>query len=151
MRTDSRLSRVLHVLMHLGETEDPMTSELIGQMLNTNPSLVRRTMGLLRKAGIVSSTKGHGGGWYLDRPLTELSLADVYTALGEPKLFAIGTSDDTPTCLLERSANAATRGALNAAQASFLNTLASQSVDDLIEQSRDEIEKFQKAAAASKE
>ena len=151
MRTDNRLSRVLHVLMHLGETDDPITSEMIGQMLNTNPSLVRRTMGLLRKAGIVSSTKGHGGGWYLEKQLANLSLVDVYAALGEPKLFAIGASDDTPACLLERSANTATQGALDAARQTFLNTLAAQSVGDLIEQSRDEIAAFRKAAATSTE
>ncbi len=139
MRTDSRLSRILHVLMHLGETDKPITSEMIGKMLNTNPSLVRRTMGLLRQAGIVSSTKGHGGGWYLEKQLAELSLADVYAALGEPKLFAIGASGDTPTCLLERSANTATLGALDAARQKFLDTLAAQSVGDLIKQSRDEI------------
>ena len=151
MRTDSRLSRVLHVLMHLGETDEPMTSELIGQMLNTNPSLVRRTMGLLRKAGIVGSSKGHGGGWYLEKPLADLSLTDVYSALGEPKLFAIGASDDTPTCLLERSANAATQRALDAARESFLQTLASQSVEDLIELSRAEIAAYQARASTSTE
>lgn len=149
MRTDSRLSRVLHVLMHLEDCEEPMTSEVIGQMLSTNPSLVRRTMGGLREADIVGSTKGHGGGWYLEKPLADLSLADVYAALGEPKLFAIGASDDAPTCLLERSANAATRGALDAARERFLETLASQSVADLIEQSRDEIAAFQKKASAN--
>ncbi len=151
MRNDSRLSRVLHVLMHLGETEKPMTSELIGQMLNTNPSLVRRTMGLLRKAGVVSSAKGHGGGWYLEKPLAELSLAEVYAALGEPKLFAIGASDDTPTCLLEQSANAATQGALDAARERFLDTLANQSVADLIEQSRDQIAAFRNKASTDAE
>ncbi|WP_299548921.1 Rrf2 family transcriptional regulator [uncultured Tateyamaria sp.] len=149
MRTDSRLSRILHVLMHLGECEDPMTSQVIGQMLGTNPSLVRRTMGGLRDAGILGSTKGHGGGWYLERPLTDISLADVYAALGEPKLFAIGASDDTPTCLLERSANAATRAALDAARERFLDSLTSQSVADLIDQSRDEIAAFQRKASAS--
>ncbi len=151
MRTDSRLSRVLHVLMHLGETDEPMTSELIGQMLNTNPSLVRRTMGLLRKAGIVGSSKGHGGGWYLEKPLADLSLTDVYSALDEPKLFAIGASDDTPTCLLERSANAATQRALDAARESFLQTLASQSVADLIELSRAEIAAYQARASSDLE
>lgn len=145
MRTDSRLSRVLHVLMHLGESEEPMTSQMIGQMLGTNPSLVRRTMGGLRQAGIVGSTKGHGGGWYLEKPLADVSLADVYAALGEPKLFAIGASDDAPTCILERSANAATRSALAAARERFLESLTRQSVADLIDQSREAIAAFQKA------
>ncbi len=146
MRTDSRLSRVLHVLMHLGETEEPITSEMIGQMLGTNPSLVRRTMGGLREAGIVGSSKGHGGGWYLEKPLADVSLAHVYAALGEPKLFAIGASDDAPTCLLEQSANAATRAALDAARERFLESLTRQSVADLIDQSREAIAAFQKAS-----
>lgn len=146
MRTDSRLSRVLHVLMHLGESEEPMTSQMIGQMLGTNPSLVRRTMGGLRDAGIVGSTKGHGGGWYLEKPLADVSLADVYAALGEPKLFAIGASDDAPKCLLERSANAATRAALDAARKRFLESLTRQSVADLIDQSREAIAAFQKTS-----
>lgn len=151
MRTDSRLSRVLHVLMHLGETEEPMTSQMIGQMLGTNPSLVRRTMGGLREAGIVGSTKGHGGGWYLEKPLADVSLADVYAALGEPKLFAIGASDDAPTCLLERSANAATRSALDAARERFLEALTRQSVADLIDQSREAIAAFQKTSLVGSE
>ncbi|MDF9301956.1 Rrf2 family transcriptional regulator [Tritonibacter mobilis] len=147
MRTDSRLSRVLHVLMHLADSDELLTSEMIGQMLNTNPSLVRRTMGLLRQGGLVGSTKGHGGGWYLEKPLSTFSLADVYSALGEPKLFAIGTSDDTPNCLLEQSANAATARALEAARQTFLENLSSQSVADLINERRDEISALESQAS----
>ncbi|WP_298936372.1 Rrf2 family transcriptional regulator [uncultured Ruegeria sp.] len=144
MRTDNRLSRILHVLMHLGESDEPITSDMIGQMLGTNPSLVRRTMGGLREAGIVGSTKGHRGGWLLEKPLTEVSLVEVYAALGEPKLFAMGTSNDTPTCLLEQAANAATQNALEAARMTFLKSLSSQKVSDLIDEKREEIATFQK-------
>ena len=56
MPTDSRLPRVLHVLLHLDGVDRPMTSEMIGEMLGANPSLVRRMMGGLRKAGFVGST-----------------------------------------------------------------------------------------------
>jgi Rrf2 family protein len=142
--TDSRLPRVLHVLLHLDQNEDPITSEKIGKMLATNPSLVRRLMAGLRESGFVSSTKGHGGGWYLEKPLTEISLAEVYEALGSPQLFALGQSGDAPTCLLARSADAATQKALEAARAKFQTELAGVTVADLVKPHADTIEKYRR-------
>lgn len=143
MPTDSRLPRVLHVLLHLEEIDEPVTSEMIGKMLNTNPSLVRRTMGGLRKAGMVGSTRGHNGGWYLERKLNEITLAEVYDALGAPNLFSVGQSDDAPQCLLERAANNATAKALSSARNSFLTELHSVTVADLVTESRAAIAKHQ--------
>jgi DNA-binding IscR family transcriptional regulator len=45
VRTDSRLSRMLHVLLHMARHDKPFTSEQIAKMLQTNPVVVRRTMG----------------------------------------------------------------------------------------------------------
>jgi Rrf2 family protein len=131
MRTDNRLSRVLHALLHLERHEGPATSEQIGVMLNTNATVVRRTMGGLRDAGIVASVKGHGGGWTLARPLDEITMLTIYDALGEPSLFALGQSEDAPGCRLEKAANAALGGALEAARERFRAELAQVSVADL--------------------
>ncbi|MCD1633904.1 Rrf2 family transcriptional regulator [Martelella mediterranea] len=139
MRQDSRLPRVLHALLHLERMRTPATSELIARMLGTNASVVRRTMAGLRQAGIVVSVKGHGGGWSLARPLTEISLLDIYQALDAPALFAIGIDDGQTTCLLARAANDATANALLKAQQHFEAHLRSVSVADLalnFEQSR---------------
>lgn len=62
MRTDSRLSRMLHVLLHMVRDDASMTSEQIATMLGTNAAVVRRTMAGLRKSGYVQSEKGHHGG-----------------------------------------------------------------------------------------
>ncbi|MEM9631879.1 MAG: Rrf2 family transcriptional regulator [Pseudomonadota bacterium] len=145
MRTDSRLPRILHVLLHLDEVEEPITSEMIGQMLGMNPSLVRRTMGGLREAGFFRSIKGHGGGWFLAKPLTDISLADVYLALGEPKLFAVGLSGDTSTCLLEQAANGVTEIALEAARSVFMQSLSSVTVAELLADTREQVLAFQAA------
>ena len=136
MPTDSRLPRVLHTLLHLDEAEAPLTSEMIGKMLGTNPSLVRRTMAGLRKAGMVESIKGHGGGWILAKSLDQMTLAEVYEALGTPTLFALGVSGDRPDCLLERAANVATVNALDKARESFLSELKAVTVADLIDEPR---------------
>ena len=131
MRHDSRLPRVLHALLHLENMAAPATSEMLAMMLGTNASVVRRTMGGLREAGIVAASKGHGGGWSLARPLTSISLLDIYTALGSPTLFAIGSDDDDTTCLLARAANRATQDALAQARQHFEQQLAAISVADL--------------------
>ncbi len=120
------------MLLHLEQAKDPITSEQIGLMLATNPSLVRRTMGGLRKAGIVTSVKGHGGGWCLAKLLTEITLYDVYEALGSPGLFALGLSNTTTSCLLEQSANKAIDSALDHASAFFRTELTKQTVADLV-------------------
>ena len=105
MRQDGRLSRMLHVLIHMGRHEGAMTSEVIAQMLDANPVVIRRTMAGLRDEGYVSSVKGHGGGWTLARPLEELTLLDIYRAVGEPSIFAVGPAYDMPGCPIEQAVN----------------------------------------------
>ncbi|WP_108398160.1 Rrf2 family transcriptional regulator [Devosia submarina] len=132
MRYDSRLPRVLHALLHLDQMDAPATSDLIAQMLQTNGSTVRRTMAGLRRAGIVVAIKGHGGGWSLGKPLSEISLLEIYQALGSPTLFAIGTDGDKTTCVLARAANSATSDALAKARQHFEEELKGVSVADLV-------------------
>lgn len=133
MRQDKRLSRVLHALLHLDEMDRPATSEQIAEMLQTNSAVVRRTMSGLREAGIVTSVKGHGGGWSLAKPLKDLTLLAIYEALGSPKLFAIGNDDENPSCLLAKAAYAATDDALNAARLQFQASLKGVTVAQLAE------------------
>ena len=107
MKHDSRLSSVLHALLHMAEHDGPMTSEALSQCLNTNPVVVRRTMGLLRKAGLVKSDRGHAGGWRIAVDLSTVTLRQLHEALGEPAIFAVGNRNERPECLVEQSVNAA--------------------------------------------
>ena len=120
MPTDNRLSRMLHVLIHMDHIGGPVTSETISRMLGTNPVVVRRTMGGLRSAGFLTSVKGHGGGWTLAKPLDEVTLRDIHTALGSPRVFAIGLSDDDPRCLVEQAVNVELKDAMAEAEQSLL-------------------------------
>lgn len=116
MRRDSRLSRMLHVLIHMGQHEGAMTSEMIAQMLDANPVVIRRTMAGLREEGYVTSVKGHGGGWTLARPLEELTLLDIYRAVGEPSIFAVGPAYDMPGCAIEQAVNGTLTDVFNEAE-----------------------------------
>jgi DNA-binding IscR family transcriptional regulator len=88
MRRDSRLSGVLHVLLHMAEQGGPVTSEVLAKALDTNPVVIRRIMSGLRDQGYVRSEKGHGGGWTLACDLSEVTLRDSYTALVEQAVNA---------------------------------------------------------------
>lgn len=134
MNRDTRLSGVLHALLHMAEQEGPVTSEVLARAMRTNPAVVRRTMAGLRKQGYVRSEKGHGGGWSLGCDLNAVTLGDVYEALGRPPLFAIGNRSEAPHCLVEQAVNAALDHALHDAEellvASFRSvTLAALSAD----------------------
>ncbi|MGA0608128.1 RrF2 family transcriptional regulator [Phenylobacterium sp. VNQ135] len=134
MRGDSRLSRMLHVLIHMDRHDGPVTSELIARMLNTNPVVVRRAMAGLREQGYVTSEKGHGGGWTLARPLEQITLRDVYDALGQPTVFALGVTQDDPACLVEQAVNDAVSEALREAEARLLRRLGEITVGALAQE-----------------
>ncbi|TDR90195.1 Rrf2 family transcriptional regulator [Enterovirga rhinocerotis] len=134
MRRDSRLSGVLHVLLHMAELDGPVTSEALGVIMQTNPVVVRRIMAGLRDEGLVASEKGHGGGWRIVCDLCSVTLRDIYDALGAPDLFAIGNRTEAPGCLVEQAVNAAMDGAVRDAEALLLSrlgevTLAALSAD----------------------
>lgn len=154
MRYDSRLSGVLHVLLHMAEwhlaerdpaerdaagsdsagRSRPVTSEMLAKTMGTNPVVIRRIMSGLREQGYVRSNKGHGGGWTLNCDLSKLTLRDVYAALGCPSLLAIGNRNDAPQCLVEQAVNAALNQAFRDAEALLLArlgdvTLAALSAD----------------------
>lgn len=100
-----------------------MTSEALAQCMCTNPVVVRRIMAGLRKEGIVTSAKGHGGGWVLAKSLESVSLGDIYRALGSPEFFALGNRTESPGCLVEQSVNAALDGAFREAEALLIARL----------------------------
>lgn len=120
MRRDSRLSGILHILLHMAAQKGPVTSEALARAMKTNPVVVRRTLSGLRDQGFVRSEKGHGGGWTLARDLSAVTLRDIYTALGSPALLAIGNRTEAPGCLVEQTVNAALDQAFRDAEALLL-------------------------------
>lgn len=123
MNRDSRLSGVLHVLLHMAHHSASATSESLARVMRTNPVVLRRIMGGLRDAGYVRSEKGHGGGWTLGRDLSDVTLRDIYTALGSPALFALGNRSEDPQCLVEQAVNASLDQALHEAEQKLLARL----------------------------
>lgn len=98
MKRNSRLSLALHTVGHMAaEPDRPQTSAEIAAHAGTNPVVVRRVLGKLREAGLLTSEKGHAGGWKLAREPKKITLADVYLALDE-RLIASDNENDVHQC-----------------------------------------------------
>ncbi|MFK0273264.1 Rrf2 family transcriptional regulator [Ensifer sp. NPDC090286] len=131
MKKDSRLSSVLHALLHMAERGEPLTSDELAMCMRTNPVVVRRTMAFLRDAGIVSSARGHAGGWAITADLKTVTLRQLHETLGEPAIFAIGNRQEMPECLVEQAVNAALDTAFAEAEALLLERFAHVTLADL--------------------
>ncbi|WP_341918024.1 Rrf2 family transcriptional regulator [Hydrocarboniphaga effusa] len=131
MKRDSRLSSILHLLLHLAHSERALTSEELAGYLHSNAAVVRRELGRLRKLGYVSSNKGHGGGWAVSCDLAKVTLRDVYDAVGAPDVFAMGNRTARPECLVELAVNEALDSAFEQAQSLLIAKLSTISLAEL--------------------
>ncbi len=108
-----------------------MTSDEMAACLGTNPVLVRRVMAGLRERGYVASTKGHGGGWTISCDLEQVTLRDIYDAVGAPTVFAMGNRVEQPGCLVEQAVNQSLATAFDEAEALLIARLGEVSLADL--------------------
>jgi DNA-binding IscR family transcriptional regulator len=123
MKQNSQLSDVLHVLLHMAESDAPLTSDTLAAAMQTHPVVLRRLMGGLREAGFVGSAKGHGGGWVLTCSLEQVTLRDIHEALGAPALVSLGFREDRPECLVALAVNDALTSAVQEAESALLRQL----------------------------
>ena len=100
----SRFTMALHSLAMIALETDrsagrPVTSATLARSIQTNPVVIRRLLADLRRAGLVETRRGAGGGVTLARPASRISLRCVWEALeGREQLFARHPSGPNPAC-----------------------------------------------------
>jgi Rrf2 family iron-sulfur cluster assembly transcriptional regulator len=65
-------------------TKGPVTLAGVSDRQKISLSYLEQLFGKLRRAGLVESVRGPGGGYRLARPADAVSVADVITAVDEP-------------------------------------------------------------------
>lgn len=82
----TKLSVAVHILSLLDiESDNHLTSTQIAGSVNTNPVVIRRIMGQLKKANLIESYVGKKSNKLSKRP-SEITLLDVYLAINEDEL-----------------------------------------------------------------
>ena len=77
---------MLAVALHQGS--GPLMTKEIADKNNLPPTYLEQLMVLLRKAGLLSSTRGAHGGYALNRSAAEITLAEIIEVLEGPLVLA---------------------------------------------------------------
>ncbi|MEL6958462.1 MAG: Rrf2 family transcriptional regulator [Pseudomonadota bacterium] len=132
MKRNSRLSLALHTLSHMaGEPGRMRTSADIAEHARTNPVVVRRVLGKLREAGLLSSEKGHAGGWKLAKPAESITLADVYLALDERLVSGKSDELEPSNCSVESGLQARVTEVLDDIEESLVSRLRETKIAEM--------------------
>ena len=123
----------VHTLCLIAVSPQDCTGDLIAGSVNTNPVVIRRIMGMLKKAGLVEVRAGVGGAVLLREP-GRITLLDIYHAVNvteENQLFRIHENPKL-ACPVGRNIEQALQAELQDAQSAMEQRLACTTLEQLI-------------------
>lgn len=132
MQITSKFTIAVHILTAIDYFRDSaVTSGFLAASVGANAVIVRGVMGELKAAGLIAVSRGRTG-ISLARPLSDMTLYDVYTAVGaaEDSLFRFHDSPN-PQCPVGRNIHAALDGRLAAAEQAMASSLRAMTVADV--------------------
>jgi Rrf2 family protein len=129
---NTKFAVATHVLTFL-QTQGgkPAASELIASSVNTNPSLIRRLLSQLAKAGLTTSVMGTGGGSLLARSGNDITLLDIYLAIGDEGDILPMHQQPNPKCLVGRHIQSVLKVQIEAAERALRAQLATCTIADM--------------------
>jgi Rrf2 family protein len=129
----SRVAVAVHVLTYLAwKRSEGGTSERIAASVNTNPVVVRRIVGALRKAGMVTVQPGVGGGAQLAREPREITLLDVYRAVEDDEgLFSLHPQQPRRDCSIGGNIQSVLQGVFCRAKVAMEQVLEQVTIEDV--------------------
>lgn len=129
----SRFSIAVHILSLVSLSKVPCTSDFIAASVNTNPVIIRRIIGNLKKAGLVHVKAGTGGA-YLRKEPDEITLLDVYRAVEvveKGDLFNFH-GHPNPACPVGANIESVLRSSMLEAQSAMEQKLAQVTLKQLV-------------------
>ena len=134
MQISSRFTIGLHILTAIDtfQNDYKVTSEFLAGSIQTNPVVVRRILGQLKKAGLIESSQGVAG-ITIPKPLEEISFYDVYAAIEpveEGDLFRFHDSPN-PDCPVGRNIHRLLDGKLREIQNAMEEKMRRYTLADL--------------------
>ncbi len=136
MLSSSRFAVAVHALSVLAKNfgKGPVCSSLVASSVNTNPVVIRRLMGELERAQLVSSAAGRTGGFALGRAPDRISLADIYRAVEGSGIFKMHKVDPESNCPIAAMIGKIISTPLQDAEIALQRSLATTSLKDVAQQ-----------------
>ncbi len=84
LTTKGRFAVTAMVDLSMRQTRGPVTLAAISERQHISLSYLEQLFGKLRRAKLVTSVRGPGGGYCLARPTGSITVAEIITAVDEP-------------------------------------------------------------------
>lgn len=135
MQLSSRFPVAVQILIIIAWCPEDVkvTSRLIALSVNTNPALIRRIMGHLKKEGLITIAAGTGGA-KLAKPAEQITLLDVYRAVeltDRHQLFGLHANPN-PRCPIGSRINEVLKQPLEEAKQALEESLRKVTLRDLM-------------------
>lgn len=137
MSANSRLTVAVHALTWLAlahrRGRERLTSDEVAASINTNPVVVRRCLGDLRKQGLVEVSHGAGAGWRLAKEPEDITLQRVLDAVQAEPIFALHHREPNLECPVGRGIRPVLSDIYRQATDALRRELAHTSIADVLE------------------
>lgn len=134
MAASCRFAFAVHILAVLALRRDSgVTSDVLAGSVNTNAVVIRRLLVDLRRAGLVSTHKGAGGGAWLTRAPEEITLDTVYRAVQGGPSFSSHPQQPNQRCPVGRKIEQVLDDVFSSAQSALERALAARTLADVLE------------------
>ncbi len=134
MSISSRFAVGIHILSLVEFNKDGVSSsEYLAESVNTNPALIRKIIGMLKKAGLVEVHPGIAG-TKLARKISDITLLDVYKAVNvvqDNELFSVHINPN-PKCPVGRNIQDTIIPVLTTAQLALEKVLGNVTIEDIV-------------------
>lgn len=136
MKYSHKLSDAVHILAYVDIYRDgDLSSKMIAASIESNASLIRRLMSMLKKSGLLSTRSGAIAP-KLSRPANEISLLDVYKAIDDEHDLLHVDPKTNPDCIvggnIQDALNRAYEKVQSAAEQSMSQISLQNIIDDIL-------------------
>ena len=134
MSISSRFSVGIHILSLIELNKDRISSsEYIASSVNTNPVVVRKIMGMLKKANLVEVRPGIAGAKLAKKP-SDITMLEIYKAVNvvqDKELFGIHDKPN-PKCPVGRNIQNTIEPLFSTAQLAMEKVLGNVTLEDIV-------------------
>jgi DNA-binding IscR family transcriptional regulator len=142
MSISSRFAVAIHILSLISINRGGVnTSEYIAASVNTNPVVIRRIMGMLKNAGLITVRPGIAGA-ELAKNLSDITLLDIYNAVNvvqNKELFSVHDNPN-PSCPVGRNIQDTVLPLFATAQLALEKALGNVTIEDVVNDITEKLE-----------
>ncbi len=136
MKSSSKFAVAIHILVGLAvvyfrKPQQSVSSENIAWSVNTNPVVIRRILGLLKKAELVKTITGASGGTQIGKNPEDITLFDIYNAVEERTVFHSPYRTPNAECPIGANISTAIAGPLQKAEQALENALSKVTLNEI--------------------